>query len=149
MKDVGNRIFKAEKKNPADRADQATIASRAIIEQEAAARVKKTARLKQMRLEERGRGGGKSSCRPRKKGKAQKRSRRPYGIFPEFGACPPTGRRRGMANATRASRGRDSYLCAATSSIIGRSTSSARSGIAGDLSRRSAPLLNAADRKTG
>jgi hypothetical protein len=73
MKDVGNRIFKAEKKNPADRADQATIASRAIIEQEAAARVKKTARLKQMRLEKEAEEAANPVAAPAKKGKAQKR----------------------------------------------------------------------------
>ncbi|ASY68924.1 hypothetical protein [Sinorhizobium fredii] len=44
-------LFKSEKKNPADRADQATLAARAINEKEAAARGKKTERLKQLRLE--------------------------------------------------------------------------------------------------
>ncbi|MCA1443693.1 hypothetical protein I6F07_26475 [Ensifer sp. IC4062] len=46
-----NSVFKPGKKNPSDRADQATLASRAIVEQEKLAREKKTARLRQLRLE--------------------------------------------------------------------------------------------------
>jgi hypothetical protein len=68
-----NRLFKAEKKNPADRADQATLAARAINEQEAAAREKKTARLKQLRLEKEAAEAANAAAEPAGKGKREKR----------------------------------------------------------------------------
>ncbi|NRP70563.1 hypothetical protein ILFOPFJJ_01444 [Ensifer psoraleae] len=69
-----NSVFKPAKKNPSDRADQATIASRAIVEQEAAARHKKTARLKQLRLEREAEEAAANPVAPTKeKRKAQKR----------------------------------------------------------------------------
>ncbi|MEY9198603.1 hypothetical protein [Sinorhizobium sp. CCBAU 05631] len=53
MKDVGRSDpFKPSKKVASNHAvDQATLACRAIMEQEALAREKKTARLRQLRLE--------------------------------------------------------------------------------------------------
>jgi hypothetical protein len=68
-----NRLFKPEKKNPADRADQATLAARAINEQEATAREKKTARLKQLRLEKEAAEAANAPAEPAKKRKLQKR----------------------------------------------------------------------------
>lgn len=67
-----NALFRSEKKNPADRADQATLAARAVIEKEAAAREKKTARLKQLRLEKEAAEAG-APAGPAKKGKLQTR----------------------------------------------------------------------------
>ncbi|AFL52969.1 hypothetical protein ABIE78_001140 [Sinorhizobium fredii] len=74
MKDTAtNRLFKNEKKNPSDRADQATLASRAIIEQEAAARLKKTARLRELRLEKEAAEAANSVAEPTKKRDTRKR----------------------------------------------------------------------------
>ncbi|THK35054.1 hypothetical protein EHS39_27140 [Ensifer sp. MPMI2T] len=69
-----NSVFKPAKKNPSDRADQATIASRAIMEQEKVAREKKTARLRQLRLEkEAAEEAANPAPAPKEKRKAQKR----------------------------------------------------------------------------
>ncbi|ASY62853.1 hypothetical protein SJ05684_c13980 [Sinorhizobium sojae CCBAU 05684] len=66
-------LFKSEKKKPADRADQATLAARAVIDQEAAARKKKTARLKQLRLEKEAADAANAPAGPAKKRKLQTR----------------------------------------------------------------------------
>lgn len=68
-----NGLFKAEKKNPADRMDQATLASRAILEQETAARQKKTARLRQLRLGQEAAEAASAAAAPAKKRKSPKR----------------------------------------------------------------------------
>ncbi|MBP1883240.1 hypothetical protein [Sinorhizobium mexicanum] len=70
----GNGVFKPAKKTPSDRADQATVASRAIMEQEKIAREKKTARLRQLRLEkEAAEEAANPGAAPKEKRKAQKR----------------------------------------------------------------------------
>lgn len=69
-----NSVFKPAKKTPSDRADQATLASRAIMEQEKVAREKKTARLRQLRLEKEAADEAANPVAPTKeKRKAQKR----------------------------------------------------------------------------
>ncbi|WP_331371561.1 hypothetical protein [Sinorhizobium chiapasense] len=69
-----NSVFKPTKKSPSDRADQATLASRAIVEQEKIAREKKTARLRQLRLEkEAAEEAANPAPAPKEKRKAQKR----------------------------------------------------------------------------
>ncbi|AWI59012.1 hypothetical protein [Sinorhizobium fredii] len=66
-----NHLFKSEKK-PEDRPDQATLAARAIAEKEAAARGKKTARLKQLRLDKEAADAANAPVEPAKKRKLQK-----------------------------------------------------------------------------
>lgn len=70
-----DHLFKSEKKKkkPENRPDQATLASRAITEQEAAARGKKTARLKQLRMEREAADAQNAPAEPAKKRKLPKR----------------------------------------------------------------------------
>ncbi len=68
-----DHLFKSEKKKPEDRPDQATLAARAITEQEAAARGKKTARLKQLRTEREAADAQNAPAESTKKRKPQKR----------------------------------------------------------------------------